>query len=312
LRVGVVVPTHGAGAHLVETLDSVAAQTFTDWSLVVVSDGSSDDVLSAARRLADRDPRVVVIAQVRAGVAAARNRGLDQLRGRVDAIALLDHDDRWFPDTLARLTAALSRTAAGIVGVHGLGRFIDGRGMPVRPGEMEAHLRRRLGIEGRRLRPWPPERPTGFANLAFSNCIPIGSALVKSAAFDRAGSFDPRTVPADDYDMWLRLARLGEFAFLDEVVMEYRRGEAPTWQRPRGGVAFAERKALTSPANTPEQARLARRGYRIKKRWTVADALGQAAALGRRGDIYAAARKLARAALHAAAYVRGAPIADRD
>jgi glycosyltransferase involved in cell wall biosynthesis len=312
LRVGVVVPTHGAGAHLVETLHSVAAQSFTDWSLVVVSDGGSPDALGVARRLAERDPRVIVTAQAPAGVAAARNRGLDQLRGRVDAIALLDHDDRWLPDTLARLTAALLRAAAGIVGVHGLGRFIDGHGLPVRPGEMEADLRRRLGIEGRRLRPWPPERPTGFANLAFSNCIPIGSALVKSAAFDRAGSFDPRAVPADDYDMWLRLARIGDFAFLDEVVMEYRRGEAPTWRRPRGGVAFARRKALASPDNTPEQARLARRGYRMSERWTVAHALQQAAALGRRGDVYAAARKLARAALHAAAYVRGAPVANRD
>ena len=183
---------------------------------------------------------------------------------------------------------------------------------PLRPGEMEEHLRRRLGIEGRRLRPWPQDRPTGFANLAFSNCIPVGSALVRSAAFDRVGSFDLRAVPADDYDMWTRLARIGDFAFVDEIVMEYRRGGAPTWQRPRGGVAFVRRKTLASPDNTPEQARLARRGDRVSERWTVAHALQQAAALARRGDIHAVTRKLARAALHAAAYVRGAPVGDRD
>jgi hypothetical protein len=177
---------------------------------------------------------------------------------------------------------------------------------------MERHLRRRLGVEGRQLRPWPRERPTGFANLAFSNCIPIGSALVRSAAFDRAGPFDLRAVPADDYDMWLRLSRIGGFTFLDEVVMEYRRGDRQSWERPRGGIAYARRKMLTSPENTPEQARLARRGHRISERWTVVQALTDATSLARRRQAYAAARKLGRAAMHALAYLRGAPVGRFD
>jgi glycosyltransferase involved in cell wall biosynthesis len=315
-RIGVIVTTHGDAVHLPAALDSVRGQTFAGWRLAVVCDGAAASALATARTFAARDPRISVVEQARAGVAAARNRGLDALDGQNgttdDAIAFLDHDDRWLPDTLARLAAVLSRAGAGIMGAHGLGRFIDAGGAPLRPGELEGHLRRRLGVDGDQLRPWPTDRPTEFANLVFSNCIPVGSVLVRRAALDRAGRFDPRAVPADDYDMWLRLARLGDFAFLDEVVMEYRRGDGPTWPRPRGGAAFVRRKLLASPDNSPLQARLARRGYRFNERWTVTGALVDGSALLRRGDLYGAARKLARAAVHAAAWARGAPVGRGD
>jgi glycosyltransferase involved in cell wall biosynthesis len=311
-RVGVIVTTHGEAPHLSVALESVHAQTFTDWRLVVVCDGASASGVATARALAARDGRIAVVEQARAGVAATRNRGLAELRGRTEAIALLDHDDRWLPDSLARLAAALANAGPAVIGVHGIGRYIDAGGRLFRPGEMERHLRRRLGVDGRRLRPWPRERPTGFANLAFTNCIPVGSALVRSAAFDRAGPFDLRAVPADDHDMWLRLSRIGGFAFLDEVVMEYRRGDRQSWERPRGGVAYVRRKMLASPENDADQTRIARLGYRINERWTVIQALTDATSLARRREGYAAARKLGRAAMHALAYLRGAPVGRFD
>jgi GT2 family glycosyltransferase len=155
---------------------------------------------------------------------------------------------------------------------------------------------------------WPRARPTGFANLAFSNCIPVGTILVRRTALDTVGLFDLRAVPADDYDMWLRLSRAGDLAFIDEVLMEYRRGTAPTWQRPRGGVPYVRRKILTAPENTTAQALLARRAYRLCEGWTVAHSLRELSRLAGERRFLPAARMLARAALHAAAYVRGAPI----
>jgi hypothetical protein len=112
--------------------------------------------------------------------------------------------------------------------------------------------------------------------------------------------------------MWLRLSRLGGFAFLDEVVMEYRRADRPTWERPRGGVAWVRRKMLESPDNNPEQAQIARQGYRLNERWTIAQALVDAAGLARSREVHRAARKLARAAVHTLAYLRGSPIAGFD
>jgi GT2 family glycosyltransferase len=305
-RVGIIVTTHGAGAYLPAAVESVTAQTFTDWILVIVCDGAAGGA-GAADRLASADRRIQVIRQARAGVAVARNRGLDLVGPRVEMVAFLDHDDRWLPQTLERLEGCLSAGSESIMGAHGIGRYIDASGDLCRPGELENHLRRRFGVEGRRLVEWPPGRPTGFANLAFSNCISVGTVLIRRAALDRAGGFDERAVPADDYDMWLRLSRLGDFAFIDEVVMEYRRGTAPTWIRPPAGLPYTRRKILAASENTAEQAMQAKHGYRICERWTVAHALSEAARLAWQKRYLASMRQLARAGLHAGAYVRGWP-----
>jgi glycosyltransferase involved in cell wall biosynthesis len=309
--VGVVMPTHGAGRFLGAAVESVLAQSFGDLVLCVVCDGASEPSASMAAGLAARDRRVRVVRQPRAGVAAARNRGLAELEGAdVALVAFLDHDDRWLPQTLATLVRAIGDGPGERVGAHGLGRYIDEEGALVRPGEMEADLRRRRGVSGRGLADWPPARPTGFANLAFSCCIPVGSVLVRHAALRRVGPFDERAVPADDHDMWLRLARLGDFTFVDEVVMEYRQHAAPTWTRPRGpglGAPYMRRKAITSPLNTPAQAAAARRGYRLCERLNVEIAFAQAAeaAAGRRFRVVL--RRLARAGLHLGSYLRGRP-----
>ena len=107
---------------------------------------------------------------------------------------------------------------------------------------------------------------------------------------------------------WLRLSRIGDFAFVDDVVMEYRRHAMPTWVRPRAGVSYVRRKILSAPENTPEQAALARRGYRLCARWTAAHELREAARLARARRLGVAAKMLVRAALNATAYVRGAPV----
>ena len=248
--------------------------------------------------------------QARAGVAAARNRGLDELPPVADLVALLDHDDRWLPGTLATLTRALRAAPDGSVGAHGLARYVDGAGAPLRPGEPQSELRRRHGVKDGRLTEWPADMPTTFANLVFSCCIPVGTALVRRPALARVGRFDERAVPADDYDMWSRLARLGEFAFVDEVVMEYRRHVQPTWARPRGfgrGSAYVRRKMIVSPDNTPEQARLAKDGYRLCAAFTIRHAAAEAIRLGAKRDLCAASRQVARAASHLGAYVRGGP-----
>jgi hypothetical protein len=110
--------------------------------------------------------------------------------------------------------------------------------------------------------------------------------------------------------MWSRLARLGEFAFVDEVVMEYRRHAKPTWARPRGvgrGSAYVRRKMIVSLDNTPEQARQAKEGYRLCAAFTIRHAAAEAIRFGAMRDVCAASRQVVRAASHLGAYVRGGP-----
>ena len=101
--VSVVVPTYNAPALLRATLDSVFAQTFTDFEVVVIDDGSTDETPAMLSTIGD--PRLRVVRQPNAGIGHARNRGIDESRGTY--VALLDHDDLWHPEKLATQVAFL-------------------------------------------------------------------------------------------------------------------------------------------------------------------------------------------------------------
>lgn len=309
-RVSIVVPTHGAAGLLGATLDSVRAQTLRDWELVVVDDGSADGTAEVAASAARADPRIRVVRQARSGIARARNRGLAESDPGSELATFLDHDDVWVPGALERLAAALD-AAPALVAAHGLARFIDRDGQPVRPGKLERHARERFGIEQGRLVPWPLDRPTSFANLVYSDCIiSVGSLLARRAALRAAGPFDERAAPADDYDLWLRLARLGDFAFVDEVLLDYRLHEGMTSRLPpqRGrGAAYVRRKLALAPENTLAQRRLARAGYRACQRAIVAQRLHEGSQLARQGQWRQAVDRTLRAARTLVAWAWGHP-----
>jgi glycosyltransferase involved in cell wall biosynthesis len=308
--IGIVMPTHGANPFLEEAVRSVIAQTHEAWHLVIVCDGASPETARLAAGFAARDARIRVVQQSCAGVGKARNRGLGNLPPNVSFIALLDHDDRWLPSTLAMLLAPLAASSTVIVGAHGLARYIDEEGQFIRPGELEADMRRRRGIEQGKLVDWPISRPTMFANLVLGDCIPVGTALVRRAAFDRVGRFDERAVPSDDYDMWLRLTRLGDFALVDDVVMEYRQHAAPTWVRPKAlgrGLPYVQRKMITSAENSPEQAQLAREGYRALQALMARMDLETSFSLVRHGNLRAGFRSLLRSGKRTSTAILGAP-----
>ena len=98
--VSVVIPTYKGGALLIETLGTVFAQTFDDYEVVIINDGSPDDTLERLAPLqAQHGGKLRVVTQANGGIGVARNRGIDEARGRY--IALLDHDDLWMPEKLA-------------------------------------------------------------------------------------------------------------------------------------------------------------------------------------------------------------------
>ena len=102
--VSIVVPAYNPGRLLTRALDSIVAQSFGDWECVVVDDGSDE----ALAWVAYRDPRIRLLRQANAGVAAARNRGIEATTGRL--VAFCDHDDEWLPAKLERqVTSLLAR-----------------------------------------------------------------------------------------------------------------------------------------------------------------------------------------------------------
>lgn len=97
--VSVVIPTYNQPALLAETLKSVFAQTFSDYEIIIVNDGSTDNTLETLRPIVQsRAGRVRIISQQNRGIGAARNRGIDEAQGKY--VALLDHDDLWLPQKL--------------------------------------------------------------------------------------------------------------------------------------------------------------------------------------------------------------------
>lgn len=100
--ISVVIPLYNKEKQIANTLRSVFAQTYTDYEIIVVNDGSTDNSVAAVKSL--NDPRIRLIHQKNAGVSAARNRGIEEARG--EYIALLDGDDQWKPkflETIANL-----------------------------------------------------------------------------------------------------------------------------------------------------------------------------------------------------------------
>lgn len=180
--ISVVIPTYNRAALLVRALTSVAAQTYGDYEVVVVDDGSTDDTADVVRAL---QLPVRYLQQAHAGVSAARNRGVGVARG--EWIAFLDSDDEWLPDKLARQVAFVGEQ--GGVEACQTDEIWVRHGVRVNP--------------GRRHR-----KPTGDIFLpSLELCLVSPStAMLRRATFERLGGFDEGLPACEDYDLWLRLA----------------------------------------------------------------------------------------------------------
>ena len=94
MKVSVIIPLYNKSQYIARTLDSVLAQTFQDYEVIVVNDGSTDDGPRIVRQY--RDPRLRLVSQENRGLSGARNRGIAE--SRTDWVAFLDADDEWMPE----------------------------------------------------------------------------------------------------------------------------------------------------------------------------------------------------------------------
>ena len=97
--VSIITPCYNGGKYISQTIDSVLAQTYPDWEMIIVDDGSKDNSAEIVRGYMEMEPRIVLLQQANAGSAAARNNGIRYAGGQY--IALLDADDLWEPEFLA-------------------------------------------------------------------------------------------------------------------------------------------------------------------------------------------------------------------
>jgi len=277
--ISIIVPAHNSAGFIGQTLASIRAQSVEDWECVVVDDGSRDETCAVVEAVCAIDGRVRLVRQSCGGSSLARNRGFLESSAASEFVSFMDADDIWEPDALATLLVRL-RECQEAVGAHGIAEFIDSAGNPINPGGFAAFGRRRLGYQDGRIREWPLDEPTVFETLVWTGPLyPPGLLLARRDAYERAGLFDVRLRHCEDWDMCIRLSRLGRLEFVNKVLLSYRRHALNQSNNRSASGQMARRlhqKTFFSADNTPAQQQMLRAGwrawqwYRVKEKWRCA------------------------------------------
>lgn len=199
-RVSVVLPVYNAGEPLRRAVDSIVAQTYTDWELVAVDDGSTDGSGAVLDDYARRDPRIRVIHQENQRQVAAMNRAIGEARG--EFVARMDADDRSYPERFARQVAYLdAHPEVGVLGTLADVAFPDGERIW---GGDESHV----------LLCW---------RLLFTTPMVHPSIMMRTAVVRAAGGYAPEADRLEDYELFERLSHTTRLATLPERLVWYDR-----------------------------------------------------------------------------------------
>lgn len=198
--ISVVIPAYNADRTILETVESVQQQTFSDFELIVINDGSTDRTPELLQSVEDQ--RLKIFSYENGGLPIARNRGISHATG--EFITFLDADDLWTPDKLELQLAALQQhPEAGVA--YSWTYFMHEKENIIHPGD-------RIFFEG-----------NVQANLLVHNFIDSGSnVLIRRQAVESVGDFDPTCAGCADWDYWLRLAASWHFVVVPKHQIFYR------------------------------------------------------------------------------------------
>lgn len=208
-RVSVVLPVFNGAATVASTLDSIIGQTFEDFEVVVVDDGSADATPEILQRYAKADARLVVTRTPNRGLVPALNTALDAARG--DYVARMDADDICHPQRFSRQVEYLDRTAnAVVVGSQVL--LIDERGAPL-PHQPPTGRGYVMKDRCRGFAYFPPAPPT----------VAHPTAMMRRAVLEAAGRYRAYfAIGSEDRDLWWRLMKFGDIHRIPERLVQYR------------------------------------------------------------------------------------------
>lgn len=198
--ISVIIPVYNGEKTIRETIESVLNQTWTDFEVLVINDGSKDSTLNIVSSI--KDSRLRVFNYTSAGVSVSRNRGIAQAAG--EYISFIDADDLWTPDKLEAQLKALQANHSAAVAYSWV-NYIDERGEFIRSGQhrnMNGDL---------------------YEEFLLYNLLESGSnPLIPKQALTEVGGFDQELTHAEDWDMWLRLAARYHFVVVPSPQILYR------------------------------------------------------------------------------------------
>ena len=202
--VTVVIPAYNAAHYISQALDSVQAQTFSDYEVIVVNDGSSDRE-ELERVLQSHPVRVIYLSQENKGVSAARNAAIRIARG--EFYAQLDADDQWAPNYL-EVQLGILKSNPDVTLVYPNATIIGDS--------------TETGLEFMKISPSAGE--VSFESLVRQQCVVMTSVTTRVSVIREAGLFDEELRSCEDFDLWLRIAKGGgRIVYHRQPLVLYRR-----------------------------------------------------------------------------------------
>lgn len=207
--VSVIIPAYNAERFISRTLESVLAQTYPKFELLVVDDGCQDGTAAIVRQYMQRDNRIQLLQQPNAGVAAARNLGIDRSRGEL--IAPLDADDIWFPENIEKQVKQILSADKKVGLIYSWSIDIDEYDQPTgdaRKSHIEGNVLTTLLIHD---------------FIANASCV-----LIRKSCLDRVGSYDVTLRErhgqgGEDWDIYLRISERYDFQVVPKLLVGYRK-----------------------------------------------------------------------------------------
>lgn len=199
-KVSVIIPFYNGKEFIAQAVNSVLRQTYTSYEIIVVDDGSTDDSKKALEQF---DGKIRYFYQQNQGISNARNKAVKEAKG--EYIALLDQDDIWYPRRLEKQVKVMDENS-DISIVYSDCHYIN---------EKNEILSQAFEVQKAR---------SGriFKDLIIKNFIPIPTVLLRKRAVDEVGLFDKRYSFAEEYYLFLRIARIYHVSYIDEPLAGYR------------------------------------------------------------------------------------------
>jgi glycosyltransferase involved in cell wall biosynthesis len=245
-KVSVIIPVYGHAEYVLDSLDSVFAQSYTDFEVIVINDGSPDATESILEPYISSG-KIKYVCQENKGVSTARNHGLALASG--DYVAFLDDDDMWPASKLEVQANQMENCDAVVVGGSSHG-FID----------IDTHNADRASFD--------PHKFELLNTINFFLGNPFtspGQVIIRKSALDVVGGFDEAIWGVDDLDLWIRLSRIGEIRQYEYMALYYRVHDANAsldLEKMARNTELVIRKNLLLSAEE-DKAKFERAGYRF-------------------------------------------------
>jgi len=238
-KVSVIMPAYNAANHISHAIESVLKQTYSDWELIVIDDGSTDNTADIVKQYTEQDSRIRYLWQLNGKQGKARNKGISISKGEI--IAFLDADDLWLPEKLEKQIDKFHNLTADLIYSSSY-TFVK---------DFDISNAGLISTEEICL-----SGETGFEILLNKNLVLILTVLCRKDAIYRAGNFSEDTAIAEDYHLWLKMLLTGSrFYGMNEITAAYHFNPQSFTGNDKEALFMLPEVFFNLKKNYPEQAR---------------------------------------------------------